>query len=80
MLEVDLVLAIAHPLLMFALVGALSIPPTLRILAWRGKAKLDPGFEPPAGEIAAVRRYMHAEAVVFVLIPVFAALMARYSG
>jgi putative membrane protein len=64
----------------FLLVGVLSVPPTRRILAWRGKAKLDPGFEPPAGEIATVRRYMHAEAVVFVLIPIFAALMARYGG
>ena len=31
-------------------------------------------------EIATVRRYMHAEATVFILIPIFAALMARYSG
>lgn len=64
----------------FLLVGVLSVPPTRRILAWRGKAKLDPGFAPPAGEIAMVRRYMHVEVVVFVFIPVFAALMARYSG
>ena len=60
--------------------GLLSVPPTRRILTWRGRARTDPSFSPPADEIAVVRRYMHLEAMVFVLIPVFAALMARYSG
>jgi putative membrane protein len=64
----------------FLLVGLLSIPPTLRILAWRGRMRGDAGFSPPADEISTVRRYMHLEAMVFVLIPIFAALMARYSG
>ena len=64
----------------FLAVGLLSVPPTRLILAWRGRARSDPAFSPPADEIAAVRRYMHVEAAVFVLIPVFAALMARYSG
>ncbi len=64
----------------FLLVGVLSVPATRLIVAWRARARLDPAFVPPAGEIAVARRYMHAEAVLFVLIPVFAALMARYSG
>lgn len=64
----------------FLVVGTLSVPPTRRILAWRSRARTEPGFVAPAGEIAMVRRYMHAEATVFILIPVFAALMARYSG
>jgi putative membrane protein len=64
----------------FLIVGLLSVPPTRTILAWRGRASLDPAFSPPGAEIAAVRRYMHAEAAVFLTIPVFAALMARYSG
>lgn len=64
----------------FLIVGLLSLPPTRRILAWRGRARSDPGFSPPADEIAMVRRFMHIEAVVFMLIPIFAALMARYSG
>lgn len=64
----------------FLIVGLLSVPPTRRILAWRARARTEPGFSPPADEIAVVRRYMHIEAMVFVLIPVFAALMARYSG
>jgi len=64
----------------FLAVGLLSVSPTRRILAWRGRAQTEPGFSPPAAEIAAVRRTMHVEAMVFVLIPVFAALMARNSG
>jgi len=62
----------------FLMVGVLSVPPTRRIIAWRGKARIEPGFAPSDAEIATVRRYMHAEALFFVLIPVFAALMARY--
>lgn len=64
----------------FVIVGLLSVPPTRRIVAWRSRARSEPGFSPPAEEIAFVRRYMHVEAMVFVTIPVFAALMARYSG
>ena len=64
----------------FLLVGVLSVPATRMIVAWRARARLDPAYVPPAGEIATARRYMHAEAVFFVLIPIFAALMARYSG
>lgn len=63
----------------FLLVGVLSVPPTRRIIAWRARARREPGFLPPDAEIAAIRRYMHAEALFFVLIPVFAAAMARYS-
>jgi putative membrane protein len=61
----------------FAAVGLLSIPPTRRILAWRRRAAGEPGFVPPAAEIAAARRFLHVEATIFLLIPVFAAAMAR---
>ncbi len=64
----------------FVAVGALSGPPTLRIARWRASAVADPGFRPPSGEIASVRRFMHYEAVVFILIPIFAAMMARGYG
>ncbi len=63
----------------FIMVATLSVPPTRLILAWRGKARQAADFSPSNAEIAMVRRYMHAEAVFFFLIPVFAALMARYS-
>jgi putative membrane protein len=64
----------------FLLVGVLSIVPTLRIFAWRGRLKLEPDFLPGHEELRNVRRYLHMEAAVFVLIPIFAALMARGYG
>ena len=61
----------------FVLVGLLSIAPTMRIARWRRAASADPIFTPPLGEIQGVRRIIHIEAGLFLLIPVFAAAMAR---
>lgn len=60
----------------FAAVGLLSIAPTIRILRWRAAAS-DVAYVVPEVEILAIRRFVRAEAAVFVLIPVFAAAMAR---
>jgi len=64
----------------FAAVGLLSIAPTIAILKWRKQAKVDPAFAPPDAEIAKVRKVMLAELLVFALIPMFAAAMARGYG
>lgn len=64
----------------FAVIGILSVPPTLRLLRWRSAAEKDATFRPSDGEIAGVRRLMHWEAVVFILLPIFAAMMARGVG
>lgn len=64
----------------FAIVAALSAVPTVRILAWRRAAKVDPSFAVPALEVRKVRRFLLAEAGVFVFIPLFAAAMARGAG
>jgi putative membrane protein len=64
----------------FAVVGLLSIPPTVTILRWRRKSRLEPAFSPFEEEVKRVRAWLLAEAAVFVLIPVFAALMARGYG
>ena len=63
----------------FAAVGLLSIRPTIAIIRWRRAAQKDTAFRPDAAEVSGVRRLMHAEAMVFTLIPIFAALMARYA-
>lgn len=56
----------------FAVVGVLSVIPTLAFLRWRrGQAS------PDAREIARVRRLIWAQALVFPVIPTCAALMAR---
>ncbi len=61
----------------FVAIGLLSIYPTLKIIAWSRRAKKDPAFVPPAAEIKRARLFMHIEATIFLLIPIFAAAMAR---
>ena len=67
-----------HKMAAFAIAGALSAVPTMRILRWRKAAAADSAFVVPDGEISAVRRYIHLEGGIFLLIPIFAAAMARY--
>jgi putative membrane protein len=64
----------------FAAVGLLSIQPTIAILKWRKAAAADPAFVPSGAEVAKVRKVMLAELLVFALIPIFAAAMARGYG
>jgi len=64
----------------FALVGLLSIIPTMRFLAWNRQASGNPSFAVPASELASVKNYVRAEGFIFLLIPVFAAAMARGYG
>jgi putative membrane protein len=64
----------------FLLVGILSIWPTLRFIKWRAAIGRAQDFVPPLAEVEIARRFIHLELVVFILIPVFAALMARGYG
>jgi putative membrane protein len=64
----------------FAVVGLVSIRPTLKILAWQKVLKTNAAFVPPAEEIASLRRQLLVEIHVFTLIPIFAAAMARGIG
>ena len=64
----------------FALVGVLSIIPTIAFIRWRRAAKADPAFTPPEADLRNVKRILWGEALLFLLIPVFAALMARGYG
>jgi putative membrane protein len=64
----------------FAVVGLLSIWPTLRFIRWRQALKNDPAALPSTAAIAGVRRFLWAEVAFFALIPVFAAAMARGFG
>jgi putative membrane protein len=67
-------------MLLFAVVGLLSILPTLRYLAWRRKLRDDGSFRPSTAEVARLRVYLWAEGAVFLAIPVAAAAMARGYG
>jgi putative membrane protein len=58
----------------FVLVGLASIPPTLAMLKWR-RAGL-----PADHDVARMRVWLNAQLSLVVLLPVFAALMARGVG
>jgi putative membrane protein len=64
----------------FLLVGLLSIPPTVAFIRWRRALKADPAFLPAPAAIATARRFLWAEIVLFLVIPGFAAAMARGYG
>lgn len=64
-------------MLAFLVVGLLSIQPTRALVKWGKAVKADPGFVPPAKDIATSRRFLNAEVIILVLIPIFAAAMAR---
>lgn len=65
---------------LFVAVGLLSIPPTLRYLAWRRQLRTDPAFRPDAASLRLVRRALWAEVALFASIPIAAAAMARGYG
>jgi putative membrane protein len=65
---------------LFLVVGLLSVPPTIRYLAWGRRLRADPSFRPGAPEIASLRAHLWAEAAFFLAIPVAAAAMARGYG
>ena len=64
----------------FAIVGLLSIIPTVRFISWNRQATANPSFAVPAAELASVQTYIRVEAGIFLLIPIFAAAMARGYG
>ncbi len=59
----------------FVVIAVLSVPPTLKYLRWERS-----GSVPTDADIAAVRRILWAEVVLFALLPIFAAAMARGFG
>lgn len=64
----------------FLLVALLSVPPTLRYIAWRRAFAADAAWAPDAAEIARVRRFIGLQVIGIAVIIVFAATMARYPG
>ncbi len=64
----------------FAAVGLLSVPPTLRIIAWHKASKADPAYVVPDAEIGRVRPWLATQFLLILLIPIFAAMMARGVG
>lgn len=65
---------------LFLVVGLLSIPPTLRYLAWGRRWRADAAFRPQVPEVMRVRAWLWTEAAFLLAIPVAAAAMARGYG
>ena len=61
----------------FLVMGLLTVPPTLAIRRW---LKAGQDYVVPPKEISANRRFIYLQAGVLVLIPIFAAAMARGYG
>jgi len=59
----------------FAGIGVLSVRPTITFIRWRNS-----GVAPDDAAIRVARRYLHGELAIFVLLPIFAAAMARGYG
>jgi putative membrane protein len=59
----------------FVAVGLLSVPPTLALRRW-GQS----GGSPDESAVRSVRRLLHYELALFLLLPLFAAAMARGFG
>ena len=64
----------------FAAVALLSIRPTIRYAGWRRALDADPSALPSDHAVESARRMINLQLAVFLLIPTFAALMARGIG
>lgn len=59
----------------FAVIGLLSVPPTIAYIGWRRANVM-----PSDAQIRSAQRYLWIEVVLFALLPIFAAAMARGYG
>ena len=64
----------------FAIVGLLSIQPTVALIGWRRAFAKDAAYAPSDSAVRNTRRFLWLEVFFFALIPVFAAAMARGYG
>lgn len=64
----------------FIIMGLLTIQPTMAIRRWAKAGEAGGDYAPPDRDIAATRRFIHLQAGVLLLIPIFAAAMARGYG
>lgn len=65
---------------LFVVIALCSIPPTLTFLRWQKQARQQPGYTPADADIKRARRWVMIESHLFILLPLFAALMARGIG
>jgi putative membrane protein len=64
----------------FAMIGLLSIVPTLRFRVWQKGIATNPQYLPDTTEISRVRFMVQGEVCLMFAVVAFAAIMARYRG
>ena len=64
----------------FVLIALMSLPPTFAFARWRKRLAQDVNALPTSDEIMRTRKWVMREAHALVLLPIFAALMARGYG
>ena len=62
----------------FAVIGLLSIPPTLAFIRWNKARRADPAFQPTADQVGRARLFNGLMALMLVPLLVCAATMARW--
>lgn len=67
-------------MLLFVVVGAISVKPTMTFIAWRRAFEADPAWSVPDAARKAARRHLMVQAHLAALIPVFAVMMSRGLG
>lgn len=67
-------------LLLFAIIGGLSLMPTRHYSRWRHHVNMDGAFSVPAGESKVVRLFLTAEMGLVCVLPLVAVMMARNIG
>ena len=67
-------------LVLFLVVGIISVVPTLRFIQWKRMFEKDAAWRVPADEQARMRRLISIEVHVAALIPIFAVIMSRGLG
>jgi putative membrane protein len=67
-------------IVLFAIVGLLSIQPTRRFLAWRRELQAGRQVQPSAETLANIRKFVHAELALLAIVILCAVLMARGIG
>ncbi|KQV47502.1 MULTISPECIES: DUF2214 family protein [unclassified Duganella] len=65
---------------LFGVIGLMSIKPTRALLRWRKAQSADAGFAPEEVDIRAVRKSLMVEIHIFAFLPIAAAAMARGYG
>ncbi|WP_459618714.1 DUF2214 family protein [Bordetella sp. 2513F-2] len=65
---------------LFVVIALCSIVPTTMFLRWQRHAVNQPAYAPDDVQVRRARRWVMIEAHLFILLPLFAALMARGMG